>query len=78
MSMRGLSLDKSISRQNELAFSKKVLNLAAAYPPVNKLRLLSLLSNGSGPTRRIANFVAHCIITDKESPTLVRLIFVFS
>jgi len=78
LSMRGLSPDEFMSRQNELAFSQKILNWSASYPPVNKLHILSLLSNGSGPTRRIANFVAYCIITDKQSPSLVRLILVFS
>lgn len=69
--MRCLSPDDSRSPENEFACASRVLQLSASYSPINKLRLLSLLSNGSGPSRRIAEFVAHCMVTDKQSPTQV-------
>jgi hypothetical protein len=50
----------------------KLLKCVSTFEPVNKARAVYLLSTASGPTRRIANVVAYCIITDKESPDQVR------
>lgn len=50
----------------------KLLKCVSIFEPVNKARVVYLLSTASGPTRRIANVVAYCIITDKESPDQVR------
>jgi hypothetical protein len=71
LSMRCLSPDDLRSPENEFACASRVLQLSTSYSPVNKLRLLSLMSNGSGPSRRIADFVAYCMITSKQSPTTV-------
>lgn len=72
LSIQCFSLDDNKSRENEFACALRVLQLSASYTPVNKLRVLSLLSNGSGPCRRIADFVAYCMITNKQCPTKVR------
>lgn len=71
LSLRGLSPNGSRSQEDEFPCASRVLQLSASYSAVNKLRLLSLLSHGSGPSRRIANFVAYCIITDKQIATSV-------
>ena len=71
LSIQSLSSDDLKSRDNEFACALRVLQMSASYSPVNKLRLLSLLSNGSGSSRRIADFVAYCMITDKQCPTAV-------
>src|SRR5258708_4255542 len=75
--MRCLSPYDSRSLEKEFACASRVLQLSASYSPINKLRLLSLLSNGSGPSRLIAEFVAHCMVTNKQSPTQVSSRFLF-
>ncbi|KDR75827.1 hypothetical protein GALMADRAFT_140422 [Galerina marginata CBS 339.88] len=50
----------------EIPLSSKLLACVASYEPINKDRFLSLLFNGAGSTRRIADLVAYCIITEKE------------
>ncbi|KAJ3511744.1 hypothetical protein NLJ89_g3917 [Agrocybe chaxingu] len=60
--------DKSSRIQAELALCTKVLDCIMSYQPINKLRMLSFLSDGSGSARRVANFVAYCIIVDQNSP----------
>ncbi|CAA7259137.1 unnamed protein product [Cyclocybe aegerita] len=60
--------DDSSRIQAELALCTKVLDCIASYEPINKLRMLSFLSDGSGSARRVANFVAYCIIVDQNSP----------
>ena len=66
----------STSKENEFELSVRFLRLSTSYSPVNKLRLLSFLSNGSGTTCRIAKYVAFCVITDKRAPTIVSYHFV--
>ncbi|KIM40065.1 hypothetical protein M413DRAFT_446218 [Hebeloma cylindrosporum] len=64
----GMSPGDSISTDAELSLCSRIAACASRYEPVNKARLVSLLASGSGPTRRIANFVAYCVITDQENP----------
>ena len=56
----------------EVTLCSKVLNCIAGYEPVNKARLIALLSAGSGSTKRIASFIAYCVITDRTSSVVVR------
>jgi hypothetical protein len=53
----------------------RIAACASRYEPVNKALLVSLLASGSGSTRRIANFVAYCILTDQENPNLLQKIY---
>ncbi|KAF8897045.1 hypothetical protein CPB84DRAFT_1781409 [Gymnopilus junonius] len=57
---------------NDLDFEtrlvSRLIGFVTALEPINKFRFLSFLSSGAGHTRRIANLVAHCIITD-NAPT---------
>jgi hypothetical protein len=49
-----------------------VLNCIAAYEPINKARLITLLSAGSGSTKRIASFIAYYVIIDRPASVVVR------
>jgi len=51
----------------EVALCSKVLNCIAGYEPINKARSISLLSAGSGSTKRIASFIAYCVIIDRTT-----------
>ena len=52
--------------------NSQVLNCIAGYEPVNKARLMALLSAGSGSTKSIASFVAYCVIIDRTTAIAVR------
>jgi len=64
-----------LSSYQEINLCSRIAACASRYEPVNKALLVSLLASGSGPTRRIANFVAYCIITDQENPDPLQKIY---
>ena len=39
---------------------------------MNKARLIAPLSAGSGSTKRIASFIAYCVIIDRTTAVAVR------
>lgn len=51
----------------------RISQFAQAYDPINKNRLVLLLSSGASAMRRIANIVSYCIITNKQLLERVRL-----
>ncbi|KAF8161155.1 hypothetical protein B0H34DRAFT_795986 [Crassisporium funariophilum] len=51
----------------EAALCSKVLKCIDMYEPINKAHLLSLLSYGTGSTKRIASYIAYCIVTNRKS-----------
>ncbi|KAF8806404.1 hypothetical protein BYT27DRAFT_7212091 [Phlegmacium glaucopus] len=51
----------------EVALCSKVLNCIAGYEPMNKARVIASLSAGSGSTKRIASFIAYCVIIDRTT-----------
>ncbi|KAF8973202.1 hypothetical protein BDZ97DRAFT_1912770 [Flammula alnicola] len=75
LACRYISPEGSVSVQSEIILCSKVLKCVRSYEPINKARLVSLLSSGSGSARRIANFIAYCIVTGKESPELFQEIY---
>ncbi len=60
-----------VSQEMHLCF--RILHFTQVYTPINRSRLVSLLSEGSSAMRRIANIVAYGIITDTQSVEKVRL-----
>ena len=53
------------SPYKNLLLLSRLVDCVQHFDAINKLRFLSFLSGGAGHTRRIANLLAHCIITDK-------------
>ncbi|KAF9529383.1 hypothetical protein CPB83DRAFT_893485 [Crepidotus variabilis] len=70
LTLQCLSPNSSPLKEREFALATRVLQWLSSYQPPTKLRLLSLLSNGSGPSRRIAEFAAYCVVIDKPEPLL--------
>ncbi|KJA14138.1 hypothetical protein HYPSUDRAFT_49434 [Hypholoma sublateritium FD-334 SS-4] len=58
---------ESNNSEIEIHLCSRISQFAQAYDPINKSRLVLLLSGGSSAMRRIANIVAYCIITNKQS-----------
>lgn len=50
----------------ESTICTRILKYASTLQPVNRAYIVSLLGSGTGRTRRIARWVAHGIITDKN------------
>jgi hypothetical protein len=42
---------------------------------MNKARSIALFSAGSGSTKRIASFIAYCVVVDRTTDVVVRLYF---
>jgi len=44
---------------------------------MNKTRVIASLSAGSGSTKRIASFIAYCVIIDQNTTPVVRSFMCF-
>ncbi|KAF9012393.1 hypothetical protein BDQ17DRAFT_1343807 [Cyathus striatus] len=78
-----VSSDDDVLTRLETAVVNKALTISKKYEPVNKAYLVSYLASGAGRTRRIAQWIAHCMIVGKmevslneysELPSLPRVI----
>ncbi|KAJ7188145.1 hypothetical protein C8R46DRAFT_1341018 [Mycena filopes] len=72
-----------LSAEIEIAICNKIIKFVSDVDPINKARVVALLAGGSGRTARIAQWVAHGVITKsnaisvtqyKDLPPLIPLI----
>ncbi|KAF8070514.1 hypothetical protein FPV67DRAFT_1756091 [Lyophyllum atratum] len=64
---RSIASGCDISASIESAVCTRVLKYVSTVEPVNQAYITALLGSGSGRTRRIARWVAHGIITNKQA-----------
>ncbi|KAJ7045604.1 hypothetical protein C8F04DRAFT_1065455 [Mycena alexandri] len=64
---KSVAPNADLSAETETILCNKLIELVSDFQPINKAHLVALLARGSGRTARIAQWVAHAVITKSNA-----------